>query len=54
MKTKKNEAKKLLKELQESISKRSSPFDSMNEEEAIKHMRKIREKLWEKKLAARS
>jgi hypothetical protein len=53
MKTKKAEAKKLLHELRESISKRPSPFAGMSEEEVIKHLRKIRKELWEKKLAAR-
>lgn len=48
------EAKKLWKELRKSVSKRPSPFAGMSEEEVIKHLRKIRQKLWEKKLAARS
>ncbi len=48
------EAKKLLKELRRSISKRPSPFAGMSEEEVIEHLRKTREKLWEKKLAAHS
>ena len=54
MKNKKTEAKKLLHELRESISKRPSPFTGMSEEEAIKHLRKIRKKLWESKFAART
>lgn len=54
MKTKKAEAKKLWKELCESVSRRPSPFAGMTEEEAIKELRKTRKKLWEKKLAARS
>ncbi len=54
MKTKKTEAKKLLHELRESISKRPSPFTGMTEEEAIKHLRNIRKKLWESKFAART
>ena len=53
-KEEKEEAKRLLKELRDSISKRPSPFAGMDEEEAIKHLRKIRKGLWEKKLAARS
>lgn len=53
MKNKKVEAKKLWKELRESVSKRPSPFAGMREEEVIKHLRKTRTKLWEKKLAAR-
>jgi len=52
MKNKKAEAKKLFEELCESIS--PSPFVGMSEEEVIKHLRKTREKLWEKKLAART
>ena len=54
MKNKKAEAKKLWKELRESISARPSPFAGMSEEEVIKHLRKTRKRLWEKKLAARS
>ena len=54
MKNKKEEAKRLLKELRDSISKRPSPFAAMDEEEVIKHLRKIRKGLWEKKLAPRS
>jgi len=54
MNNKKEEARKLLNELRDSISKRPSPFAGMNEEEAIKHLRKIRKGLWEKKLAASS
>ena len=54
MKNKKTEAKKLFEELCESISKRPSPFVGMSEEEVIKHLRKTRKKLWEKKLAART
>lgn len=47
------EAKKLWNELCESVSKRPSPLAGMTEEEAIKYLRKIRKKLWEKKLATR-
>lgn len=54
MKNKKAEAKKLWDDLHESISKRPSPFAGMTEEEVIKHLRKTRKKLWEKKLAART
>jgi hypothetical protein len=54
MKNKKEEAKRLLKEMRDSISKRPSPLAGMDEEEAINHLRKIRKALWEKKLAARS
>ena len=48
------EAKRLWEELCKSISKRPSPFAGMTEEEVIKHLRKTRKKLWEKKLAART
>lgn len=55
MKTKNvKEAKILWNDLRKSISKKPSPFAGMNEEEVIKHLRKIREELWEKKLAAHS
>jgi hypothetical protein len=54
MKNKKEEVKKMLKELRESISRRPSPFTRMDEEEVIDHLRKIRKELWEKKFAARS
>lgn len=53
MKNKKAEAKRLWDELRESVSKRHSPFAGMSEEEVMKHLRKIRKELWEKKLAAR-
>lgn len=51
---KKTEAKRLLEELRESISRKPSPFAGMSEEDVIKHLRKVRKELWEKKLAARS
>ena len=54
MKTKNaKEAKMLWDNLCKSVSKKPSPFAGMTEEEVIKHLRKIREELWEKKLAAR-
>ena len=53
MKNRKKQAKKLFEELRETISKRHSPFEGMTEEEVMKHLRKTRKKLWEKKLAAR-
>jgi hypothetical protein len=52
--SKKAGAKRLLNELRESIAKKPSPFAGMSEEEVIKHLRKTRKKLWEKKLAPRS
>lgn len=48
------EAKRLWEELRETISKRPSPFAGMSEEEVIKHLRKIRKSLWEKKLETAS
>ncbi len=54
MKKKKEEAKKLLNDLRESIANKPSPFIGMTEEEVIKHLRKTRKKLWEKKLASHS
>jgi len=52
MKNKQTEARKLWEELRESISTRPSPFAGMSEEQVIKHLRRTRKKLWEKKLAA--
>ncbi len=48
------ETKKLWDELCESVSKKPNPFAGMTKQEAIGAMRKVREKLWEKKFAARS
>jgi hypothetical protein len=53
MKNKKAEAKKLWEKLRNSVSKRPTPLAGMSEEEAIKYLREIRKKLWEKKLATR-
>jgi hypothetical protein len=47
------EAKRLWDELCKSISKKRNPFEGMTKEEAIKAIRKVREKLWEEKFAAR-
>lgn len=44
-------AKMHLEKLRHLISTRKSPFSHMSEEEAIKEIRKTREKLWEEKLA---
>lgn len=44
-------AKNLWDELCNSVSTRPSPFAGMSEEEVIKHLRKTRKELWEKKLA---
>jgi len=40
-------------ELCKSVSKKRNPFAGMTKEEAIEEIRKIREKLWEEKFAAR-
>ena len=48
------EAKKRLQRLRESITKKPSPFKGMTLEQAIKKMRKVREKLWEEKFALHS
>jgi hypothetical protein len=53
MKTKKAEAKKLWDQLCDSVSKKQNPLAGMTKEEAIEAIRKVREKLWEKKFAAR-
>ncbi|MBI4684906.1 MAG: hypothetical protein HY755_06880 [Nitrospirae bacterium] len=47
-------AKKHLDKLCELLSKRKHPYANMTEEDVIKDLRKIREEVWEKKLAARS
>ena len=44
-------AKMHLEKLRQLIAARRSPFSHMNEEEAIKEIRKTRERLWEEKLA---
>lgn len=53
MKTRKTEMKKLFEDVQKTISERESPFAGMSEEQVIEQLRKVRKKLWEKKLAAR-
>lgn len=47
------EAKKHLDRIREIMSQSRSPFVGMTKDEAIEKMRKIREELWEEKLAAR-
>jgi len=47
-----NQAKKLLRELRENISKGPNPFAGMTKEQVIKELRKTRQKLWEEKLAS--
>jgi hypothetical protein len=48
------EAKRRLQKVRELAAKIPSPFKGMTLEEAIRKMRKIREELWEEKLAIRS
>ena len=47
-------SERLLKELQESIARKPSPFTGMTKEQVIAELRKTREKLWEEKLASHS
>ncbi len=47
------EAKRLWDEICKSVSKRRNPFAGMTKDEAIEAIRKVREKLWEEKFAAR-
>ena len=44
-------AKKHLAKIRELMSQTRSPFAGMSKDEAIEKMRKIREELWEQKLA---
>ncbi|NQS99628.1 MAG: hypothetical protein HQ595_00965 [Candidatus Omnitrophica bacterium] len=54
MKRNVREAKRRLQRLRESIVKKPSPFKGMTLEQAIKKMRKVREKLWKEKFALHS
>ena len=47
-------ARKQWEDLRKSISTKHNPFKDMTKQEAIDAIRKVREKLWEKKLAHRS
>jgi len=55
MRTKKDviKTKTLWDKLCNSVSKKHNPLEGMTKEEAIEEIRKVREKLWEKKFAAR-
>ncbi len=53
-KTNIKQAKKHLAKIRQIVSQTRSPFAGMSKKEAIEEMRKVREKLWEEKLAARS
>lgn len=48
------EAKAHLKKARELMAKTNSGFEGMTLEEAIQKIRRVREKLWEEKLAFRS
>jgi len=48
------QATKHLKKIRELVSQRPSPFAGMTKDEAIEEIRKVRDKLWEKKFATRS
>ena len=45
-------ALKHLKKIRQLMSKVKSPYESMSKQQIIDKIRKIREKLWEEKLAA--
>ena len=47
------ETKRLWAELCKSVAKKRNPFAEMTKDEAIEAIRKVREKLWEEKFAAR-
>lgn len=47
-------AKKHLARIRELMAQAPSPFKGMSKDEAIEKMRKVREELWEEKLASRS
>lgn len=47
-------AKKHYDRIRELVSQRPSPFEGMTKDEAIEAIRKVRERLWEKKFAARN
>ena len=48
------QAKRHLNRLRQIVSQVPSPFAGMSEEEAIEKMRKVREEMWEAKVATRS
>lgn len=52
MNKKVKEAKRLWEELKQSVSHKHNPLAGMSKQEAIDAIRKVREKLWEEKLAA--
>ena len=48
------QAGKHLNKIRKNVSQRPSPFEGMTKDEAIEAIRKVREKLWEKKIASGS
>ena len=54
MQDKARQAKRHLSRLRQLVSQTHSPFAGMSEDEAIEKMRKVREEMWETKIAARS
>ena len=54
IKPKIKKAKRHLVKLRQLVSKKTNRFPNMNEEEVVKAIRKTREEIWDKKLAARS
>ena len=54
IKPKIKKAKRHLVKLRQLVSKKTNCFPNMNEEEVVKAIRKTREEIWDKKLAARS
>ena len=53
MKNKAKEIQKRLDRIRKLMSQRPSPYEGLTKNEAIEAMRKVREQLWEEKLAAR-
>ena len=53
-KTRIERAKKHLDRIRELVAQKPSPFEGMTKDEAIEEIRKVREKLWEKKLVTRT
>ena len=53
MKNKAKEIQQRLDKIRQLMSQRPSPYKGLTKNEAIEAMRKVREQLWEEKLAAR-
>lgn len=52
-KAEEREAQRLWNELRENVMKKRSPFEGMTKKEAIDAVHKVREELWEEKIASR-